>query len=67
MCWHLVVEEAVREEALPRPLEENDLPEDPKLMMELGPELTAPSSLLSAPFYPDVKGWGWKWENCGKR
>lgn len=65
-----MVEEAARESLFrqkPRPWEKNDLPEDPKLMMELGPELTAPSSLFSAPFYPDVKGWGWKRENCGKR
>lgn len=59
-----MVEEAVREilfRQKSRLWEEHDLPRDPKLMMELGPELTAPNSLFSAPSTQvglDVKGWG---------
>lgn len=64
-----MVEEAVREilfRQKPRPWEEHDLPSDPKLMMELGPELTAPNSWFSAPSTQvglDVKGW---WVGTGK-
>ena len=62
--WHLMVEEAVREilfRQKPRPWEEHDLPSDPKLLMELGPELTAANSWFSAPSTQvglDVRGWG---------